>query len=62
VQGKGIPCSAFPSILGRPVPAYRTAPDKVLLAHLSPGERCPVLAGRLLERRTAKTITSPRRL
>jgi DNA-binding IclR family transcriptional regulator len=34
----------------------------VLLAHLSPGERRDLLAGRPLERRTAKTITSLRRL
>ena len=52
----------FPSIVGRLVPAHCTALGKVLLAHLSPGERRDLLAGRPLERRTAKTITSLRRL
>jgi DNA-binding IclR family transcriptional regulator len=56
------PSLVFPSIVGRLVPAHCTALGKALLAHLSPGERRDLLAGRPLERRTAKTITSLRRL
>jgi IclR family KDG regulon transcriptional repressor len=56
------PSLVFPSIVGRLVPAHCTALGKALLAHLSRGERRDLLAGRPLERRTAKTITSLRRL
>lgn len=56
------PSAVFPSIVGRLVPAYCTALGKVLLAHLPPGERRHLLAGRPLERRTPRTITSLRRL
>lgn len=56
------PSSVFPSIVGRLVPAHCTGLGKVLLAHLDPGERRRLLAARPLERRTAKTITSHRRL
>jgi IclR family KDG regulon transcriptional repressor len=56
------PSSVFPSIVGRLVPAHCTALGKVLLAHLSPGERRDLLAGQPLERQTAKTIISLRRL
>ncbi len=56
------PSAVFPSIVGRLVPAYCTALGKVLLAHLNPGERRHLLAGRPLERRTPRTITSLRRL
>jgi DNA-binding IclR family transcriptional regulator len=56
------PSSVFPSIVGRLVPAHCTALGKVLLASLSPADRRDLLAGRPLERRTAKTITSLRRL
>ena len=56
------PSSVFPSIVGRLVPAHCTALGKVLLAHLTPGERRDLLAGRPLERRTVRTIISPRRL
>jgi DNA-binding IclR family transcriptional regulator len=56
------PSAVFPSIVGRLVPAHCTALGKVLLAYLSPGERRHLLAGRPLERRTVKTITSLRRL
>jgi DNA-binding IclR family transcriptional regulator len=56
------PSAVFPSIVGRLAPAYCTALGKVLLAHLPPGERRHLLAGRPLERRTPRTITSLRRL
>jgi DNA-binding IclR family transcriptional regulator len=56
------PSAVFPSIVGRLVPAHCTALGKVLLAHLNLGERRHLLAGRPLERRTAGTITSLRRL
>lgn len=54
--------SFFPSIVGRLVPAHCTALGKVLLASLSPGERRDFLAGQPLEKRTSKTIITPRRL
>ncbi len=56
------PSSVFPSIVGRLVPAHCTGLGKVLLAHLDPGDRRRLLAGRRLEKRTAKTITRLRRL
>lgn len=56
------PSAVFPSIVGRLVPAHCTALGKVLLAHLPPGEHRRLPAGRPLERRTARTITSLRRL
>jgi len=56
------PSTVFPSIVGRLVPAHCSAPGKVLLAHLDPGERRDLLAGRPLERRTPRTITNLKRL
>jgi DNA-binding IclR family transcriptional regulator len=56
------PSAVFPSIVGRLAPAHCTALGKVLLAHLALGERRPLLAGRPLERWTARTITGLRRL
>jgi len=56
------PSAVFPSVVGRLVPAHCTALGKVLLASLPPGERRHLLAGRPLDRRTVRTITSLRRL
>jgi DNA-binding IclR family transcriptional regulator len=56
------PSTVFPSIVGRLVPAHCSALGKVLLAHLDPGGRRELLAGRPLERRTPRTITNLKRL
>lgn len=59
---EGSPNVVFPSVVGRLVPAHCTALGKALLAHLEPDERRELLAGKPLERRTKRTITSLPRL